>query len=73
MLKELGAAANVVPHEALVFCPDPETAVAEADFVQESAPEREPIKQALLARIDAVLPPGIIISSSSSGLLISRL
>jgi 3-hydroxyacyl-CoA dehydrogenase len=47
--------------------------VAEADFVQENAPEREPVKQALLARIDAVLPSEVIIASSSSGLLISRL
>src|SRR5205823_6823627 len=44
-----------------------------ADFVQESAPEREAVKQALLARIDAVLPADIIIASSSSGLLMSRL
>jgi 3-hydroxyacyl-CoA dehydrogenase len=44
-----------------------------ADFVQESAPEREGVKQALLARIDAVLPPDIVIASSSSGLLISNL
>jgi len=73
VLKELGAAADIVPQEALVFCREPETAVTDADFVQESRPEREPIKQALLARIDAVLPPEIIISSSSSGLLISRL
>jgi len=41
--------------------------------VQEQAPEREEIKQPLLARIDAVLPPEIVIASSSSGLLISRL
>ena len=52
---------------------DPESAVEGVDFVQERAPEREEIKQPLLARIDAVLPPEIVIASSSSGLLISRL
>ena len=61
------------PHDALTFCADPESAVAWVDFVQEQAPEREEIKQPLLARIDAVLPPEIVIASSSSGLLISRL
>ena len=61
------------PHEALTFCPDAETAAAGADFVQENAPEREPVKRALLARLDAVVPPEIVIASSSSGLLITRL
>jgi 3-hydroxyacyl-CoA dehydrogenase len=61
------------PHQALTFCPDPETAVAGADFVQENAPEREPAKRALLARLDAVVPPEVVIASSSSGLLITRL
>jgi 3-hydroxyacyl-CoA dehydrogenase len=61
------------PQHLLNFCADPETAVADADFVQESAPEREQVKQALLARLDAVLPPEIVIASSSSGLLISKL
>jgi 3-hydroxyacyl-CoA dehydrogenase len=73
VLRELGAETAAAPHQALVFHADPETAVTGADFVQENAPEREPVKQALLARIDAVLPPEIIIASSSSGLLISRL
>lgn len=61
------------PHHDLTFCADPESAVAGADFVQEQAPEREEIKKSLLARIDSVLPPEIVIASSSSGLLISRL
>jgi len=73
VLTELGAKTAAPPHEALVFCAEPETAVADADFDQENGPEREAVKQALLARIDAVLPPEVIIASSSSGLLISRL
>jgi carnitine 3-dehydrogenase len=73
VLGRLGTIAATPPHQMLKFCADPETAVAGADFVQENAPEREAIKAALLARIDAVLPPDIVIASSSSGLLISKL
>jgi len=72
-LARLTAVAEVVPHHLLNFCANAETAVADADFVQENGPEREDVKQALLARIDAVLPADIVIASSSSGLLISRL
>jgi 3-hydroxyacyl-CoA dehydrogenase len=45
-----------------------EEAVAGADYVQESAPERLPIKQALYARLDTLVPPAIVIGSSTSGL-----
>ncbi len=58
---------------ALTFTADLETAVAEADFVQESAPEDEDLKRKLLARIDAAAPPRTVIASSSSGLLPSRI
>jgi carnitine 3-dehydrogenase len=73
VLARLGPIAATPPHHLLNFCADAETAVAAADFVQENAPERETAKQELLARIDAVLPPEMVIASSSSGLLISRL
>lgn len=46
---------------------------AEADFVQENAPEREDLKRRLLAEIDAGCAPGTVIASSSSGLLPSRI
>ena len=55
------------------FAADPIAALDGADFVQESAPERYEIKLDLLRRLSAVLPREIIIASSSSGLLISRL
>ena len=61
------------PWTALNFHTEPETALAGAEFVQESAPEREDLKRALLARLDAVLDPEIAIASSSSGLLMSRM
>jgi 3-hydroxyacyl-CoA dehydrogenase len=73
VLARLGPVASVPPQDRLTFHQEPEAAASGADFVQENAPERESIKQALLARIDAVLPPEIVIASSSSGLLISRL
>jgi len=55
------------------FEPDPVKAVEGADFVQESGPERYEVKQSLFKRMDAVLPPEVVIASSSSGLLVSRL
>ena len=50
-----------------------EAAVADADFVQESAPEREEVKRPLLAAASRAAPAGTIIASSTSGLLPSRL
>jgi carnitine 3-dehydrogenase len=46
-------------------------AVADAQFVQESAPEVLDAKISLLAEIDAVTPPDVIIGSSTSGFLMS--
>jgi L-gulonate 3-dehydrogenase len=43
-------------------------ALADADYVQESAPERLPIKQALYKEMDALLGSRTIIGSSTSGL-----
>jgi len=48
-------------------------AVAGATFVQESAPEREPLKRSLLAAASRAVAPGAVIASSTSGLLPSRL
>ncbi len=48
-------------------------AVHDADFVQESLPEREELKQNVLAEIDALLPDHAVIGSSTSGLLPSNL
>lgn len=56
----------------LSFARDVESAVKDADFVQESAPENEDLKRKLHARIDAAARPDVIIASSSSGLLPSR-
>lgn len=44
-----------------------EDALSGADYVQESAPERLPIKQALYKEMDAFLAPTTIVGSSTSG------
>ena len=57
----------------LDFVAAPADAAESVDFVQESAPEREDVKRALLAAADATAPAGVVIASSTSGLLPSRL
>ncbi len=51
------------------FTTDLEDAVAGAGLIQENAPEREDVKRAVLAQIDAAADPDAIIASSTSGLL----
>jgi carnitine 3-dehydrogenase / betainyl-CoA thioesterase len=50
-----------------------EEAVHGANFVQESAPEREDLKRDLLARASRAAAPDVVFGSSTSGLLPSRL
>lgn len=52
---------------------DIEDAVRDADFVQESLPEREDLKVEILTRISRAIDPDVIVGSSTSGLLPSRL
>jgi carnitine 3-dehydrogenase len=65
-LTELGLAEGASISN-LTYEPDLATACAQADFVQESAPEDLELKRTLLADIDAATPPGVVISSSTSG------
>jgi carnitine 3-dehydrogenase len=55
------------------FCASIAEAVARADFIQESAPEREDLKRRILAEIDAHAPQDALIGSSTSGLLPTKL
>ena len=48
-------------------------AVRDADFIQESLPERADLKARLLAEMDAAMPDHAVIGSSTSGLLPTRL
>ena len=72
ILQGLGATADADPARWR-FEADPVAAVAGCDFVQENAPERYEVKQPLLRAITAALPPEVVVASSSSGLLASRL
>lgn len=56
----------------LTFVDTIEACVGEADFIQESAPERLDLKLDLHARISAAAKPDAIIASSTSGLLPSE-
>ncbi len=57
----------------LTFASGLSSAVKDADFVQESGPEDEALKRSLLAEIDAAAGPKVVIASSSSGLLPTRI
>lgn len=70
-LERLGLAADASPAN-LAFSADLQTALDGADFVQENGPEREGFKIDLFARMDAQLAPHVILASSSSGLLMTR-
>jgi carnitine 3-dehydrogenase len=59
--------------DRLTFSVDLGTVVAGADFVQENGPERDDLKAGLLADLDAATAPEVVIASSSSGMLPSRL
>jgi carnitine 3-dehydrogenase len=63
-----GIAPDASPRR-LRFAPTLADCVREAQFIQENAPEREELKQKLLAEIDSVARPEAIIASSTSGLL----
>jgi 3-hydroxyacyl-CoA dehydrogenase len=48
-------------------------AVVDADLVQENGPERIDFKKKLYGQLDELLPPDVIIASSSSGLTMSEI
>lgn len=67
-ISQLGLAAGA-SQERLTFASSITEAVSEADFVQESAPERIELKQRIHQEIDAAARPDVLVASSSSGLL----
>jgi 3-hydroxyacyl-CoA dehydrogenase len=71
-LKRLGLAPNV-SQSRLTFTADFVTAVEGADLVQENGPERIEFKRKLYGQLDGLLPPDVIIASSSSGLTMSEI
>jgi 3-hydroxyacyl-CoA dehydrogenase len=57
--------------EKLEFTADLAEAVVGVDLVQENGPERLDFKQKLYGQLDELLPPDVIIASSSSGIKMS--
>ena len=71
-LKRLGLSPGA-SQSNLWFTPALAQAVANADLVQENGPERIDFKQKLYGQLDEMLPPDVIIASSSSGLTMSEI
>ena len=69
-LTELGLAPDA-SMERLRIVTDLEEALKGAEFVQESGPERLEVKQELYSEMGKILPPSIIIGSSTSGLMMT--
>ncbi len=66
-LEELGLSPGA-SLDRLTFTSSLDTALADTDLVQECGPERLDFKQDLYRHMDEILPPDVIIASSSSGL-----
>jgi carnitine 3-dehydrogenase len=71
-LETLGLAPGAAP-DRLRVAPSLEDAVADAEFVQESAPERLELKRALLEALDRKVRPDVVIASSTSGFAMSAM
>jgi 3-hydroxyacyl-CoA dehydrogenase len=71
-LKRLGLS-PAASQSNLKFTPALAQAVANADLVQENGPERIDFKKKLYGQLDELLPPEVIIASSSSGLTMSEI
>src|ERR1700750_1547821 len=71
-LKRLGLSPGA-SQSNLTFTADVAQAIAGADLVQENGPERIDFKQKLYGQLDELLPPDVIIASSSSGLTMSEI
>lgn len=71
-LSKLGLRAHDM-QQRLVFTDDLSNLCTGADFIQENAPENENLKRELHARLDSATAEHVIIASSSSGLLPTRI
>lgn len=72
-LSALGLVRAAADPGAIAFHATPEEAVRRAQFVQESVPERLPIKHELFRRIEPALRKEAIVASSASGLMVSEM
>jgi 3-hydroxyacyl-CoA dehydrogenase len=71
-LKRLGLSSGA-SQSNLKFTAALAQAIAGADLVQENGPERIDFKQKLYGQLDDLLPPDVIVASSSSGLTMSEI
>ena len=71
-MARLGMTADASP-EAWRFCATAKEAVADAEFVQENAPERLAIKRELYAWLGPAMPVDTVLASSTSGLIVSEM
>jgi 3-hydroxyacyl-CoA dehydrogenase len=71
-LERMGLAPGASPSK-LKFTDKLAEAVSGADLVQENGPERIDFKKKLYGQLDELLPPDVIIASSSSGLTMSEI
>lgn len=72
VLEQLGLAEGASP-DRLVLCRELDDALDGVEFVQESAPESKTLKIEIYKRFDSALPSETIMSTSSSGLLLTEL
>ena len=72
VLERLGLRPGASP-DRLAFHADLAGAIADAGLVQENGPENGPVKRRILADIDRLTPPGVIIASSTSGFAMTML
>lgn len=77
VLEQLGLTTNTVENVlssgVLTFHATAVEAVTDATFIQESVPERLPVKHALYADIENHIPDGAVVASSASGLTLSEM
>jgi len=71
-LESIGLAPGAT-RDNLTITDDLAVAVKNTDFVQESAPERLEIKQALYKKLGELVPEGVVIASSTSGLTMTEI
>jgi 3-hydroxybutyryl-CoA dehydrogenase len=71
-LEQLGLTQNG-NKDAMSFHHTATDAVAGAKFIQESVPERLPIKHELYQQIESILEPECVVASSASGLTLSEM
>ena len=73
VLQSLGLARTERPEAEPAVCVSAAAAVEDAQFVQESIPERLQMKHELYAEIEPAIAPDAVVASSASGLTLSEL